>query len=178
MLAIASLFNTKTNQFTQEIWDHLERQCLLSGIKITPIPHFSWHIAMNYAEEAASVLKKFTKKYHPMNVIASGIGIFEGKNPVVYIPILKTIELIHLHTELWDSLAGFSKNININYVPERWVPHLTIAYGDVTAKKIGCVANALVFRDLRMEILVENLSIIYNEDNLVGIKEIFPLNPA
>jgi 2'-5' RNA ligase len=173
MLAITSLFNTGMNQTTHKIWDDLETQCMLSGIKITPIPHFSWHVALNYSEGVASILKRFTKKIDPFVVIASGIGVFEGKNPVIYIQILKTSELIRLHSKLWDDMADVAKSTNINYSPDRWVPHLTIAYGDVTVDKIGCAAKTLVFRDLHMEICVDNLAIIYNEDNQVGIKEKF-----
>jgi 2'-5' RNA ligase len=169
MLAVASLFNSMMNEATRRLWDDLDTRCFLSGIKITPIPHFSWHVAFGYSEGINAFLQEFATRIKPFHVQTSGLGVFGGKTQVIYVPILKSFDLMALHINLYQNLEKFADSSNLNYSPDRWVPHLTIGYGDVTPEKIGCAAKALAFRNMQMEILVDNLSIIYNENNHVGI---------
>ena len=48
MRAIVSLLDKKHYRNLENLWRELEYECGLSGINLTPLPHFTWHLAAEY----------------------------------------------------------------------------------------------------------------------------------
>jgi 2'-5' RNA ligase len=46
------------------------------------------------------------------------------------------------------------------YAPEQWVPHITLAYNDVTTANLDCVMRYLAFQSFNWEIQIDNLILV------------------
>jgi 2'-5' RNA ligase len=166
MKGIASLLDPTATGRVKEVWHELEDRCGLVGIKITPIPHFSWQVTEDYAsEELDLTLSEIARRTCPFLVHTAGLGIFSGEHPIVYIPVIKTRQLIQLHETLWTALAAFAKQPSGYYAPGMWVPHITLAYGDVDKTKLSCALQTLVSQSFDWEIRIENLTVIALHEN-------------
>src|SRR5512146_3100751 len=120
----------------ENIWQELEQHCGLTGVRMTPLPHFSWQIAEEFdLQTVRPVLKDICATVRPFNVMTTGLGIFSGTVPVVYIPVVKNAPLIQLHRDVWEATALLSRGRSLYYSPEMWMPHITLAYGDVDQER-------------------------------------------
>ncbi len=174
MIAIASLLDIHANRHVEEIWDWLEANCGLSEIKLTPLPHFSWQTAESYdLDPLEAALQNLTLQITPFTVRTAGIGIFTGEIPVFYLALVKTAKLLTLHQMIWERISPFSRKLNELYDPEYWIPHISLAYRDITPGKLSCALEGLIYSPLDIEIVVDNLSVIYQVGGLDGVKSRF-----
>jgi 2'-5' RNA ligase len=161
MHALVSLLPAPFNAKVEGIWQELEQELGLAGIKATPFPHFSWQIAEAYERESAGkILEGIAAATRPLTIWTSGLGLFTGTNPVIYVPIVKTVELVRFHAQAWEALAPVCHGRSPHYDPGQWLPHISIAYGDVTGENIGPAMQKLAFRNYDWEMVVDNISLI------------------
>jgi 2'-5' RNA ligase len=169
MHGIISLLSPPAYAQVEAIWQMLEASCGLSGIKITPLAHLSWQIADQYDFELArQTLERVARDAHPFSAVAGGLGIFTGPVPVVYIPVVKDENLLKFHARLWKEMDTLSKGASPYYSPQLWIPHITMAYGDVDAGKLNCAMQKLAFQPLELAIRVDNLALVYQEEGKEG----------
>ena len=177
MLAIASLLDPATDQQTKKLWRFLEDKCGLAGIKTAPYPHFSWLTCddLNW-DPVSKNLGRIAIKVKGFTAITAGLGIFGGPKPILYIPIVKTPELLAIHQNIWGKVRRYLVNPQDYYLPENWMPHITIAYGDLAPANLACAIQDLAFETLSFEIIINNISVIFNTPaDGVGIKASFKL---
>jgi len=176
MYAVASLLNLTADKQTRDLWRLLENSCGLSGISMTPLPHFSWQAAVDYdASSAQAALKELAEKIGPFNTRTAGLGMFTGQAPVLYLTVVKNERLFKIHKMIWDTLEPFSSNISNFYSTELWIPHITIAYKDLNPTNFSCVVKDLLLVPLDVEILIDNVTLLYHIEDEVGIKNQFYL---
>jgi 2'-5' RNA ligase len=171
MQAIATLINPKTNLTTTNLWQVLSRACDLNGIKIPQNPHFSWMVAERFEEEPLKeAFIGFARKTKPFEIHTTGMGIFTGEKPILYLPIVKTEPLLQMHNELWRTLFPMGVNQNTVYHPSQWMPHVTVIGEEVPSPKMTCVLESIISLGLEMTIEVNNLSLIFSNQTEAGIK--------
>jgi 2'-5' RNA ligase len=169
MNGIASLLDAPAYTQVVSIWQELETECELTGIKITPLAHFSWQVAEKFdLDKTAEILERITRKSKPFPASASGLGIFSGQVPVLYIPVVKDENLLRFHANLWEETRSVVKGSNRHYLPQFWIPHITLAYGDVDSIKLNCALRRLAFKPLNLEIQVNNLALVYQDNDEEG----------
>ena len=166
MNGIASLLDQPATKRVEKLWQELESRCGLVGVKVTPFPHFSWQVTEGYdLPRLEATLQKFTRQTQPFTIRTAGLGIFTGKNPIVYVPIVKDGSLMHFHAQLWERTKGIAINPALYYAPDRWVPHITLAYNDVQRDNLNCALQSLVFESFDWEIQIDNLVFVAQTDN-------------
>ncbi|MBT3240297.1 MAG: 2'-5' RNA ligase family protein [Chloroflexi bacterium] len=172
MHGLVSLLDKKYSQEVEDIWDQLEAECGLSGIRVSPYPHFSWQVTEEYnwmgIEEA---MKEIALKIKPFTVQATGIGIFSGENsplPVIYIPVLRTASINSIHQYIWKRTENFIEGANPYYFSHSWMPHISLAYQDVNSKNIICAMKQLAFRNINWTLTIDNISLIKEAEGDVG----------
>jgi 2'-5' RNA ligase len=176
MLAIASLLDPFTDQQTRNLWQLLEEKCGLYEIKTAPFPHFSWFGCEDLQwKPVRHKLNSFCRSQNSFSVKTSGIGLFSGPVPILFVSLVKTFELMDMHRKIWRRLEKDLIGANELYSPEQWVPHITIAHGDVTPSNLCCAVKELAFQPLEFEVRVNNISVIYHNEEGVGIKDRFEL---
>lgn len=177
MHALVSLLPAPFSEQVEALWQELEDNHGLTGIRVTPFPHFSWHIAQDYDFPALEKwLSAIAANIPPFKVRTTGIGLFTGPRPVVYIPLVKDSGLMSLHAMLWEQTFALGTGMSPYYSPEAWIPHISLAYGDVDRSNIAAVLRDLVGRSYAWEMTIDNLALIYEPDGQTGqLKSVFHL---
>jgi 2'-5' RNA ligase len=171
MDGIVSLLDEEHYKWVEEIWAELDREFGLRGIYVTPFPHFTYHVAEHYeVEHIGSVLQRFAAAQAGFTVKTAGLGIFTGPNPVVQIPVVRTPELTGFHQALWREIGDSGLGVYNHYRPEDWVPHITLAYGDVDPVNLPHIIRFLSRRDFYWEIPVHTVSLVYSTGTEYGLR--------
>ncbi|MBT3336427.1 MAG: 2'-5' RNA ligase family protein [Anaerolineae bacterium] len=169
MHGLVSLLDKEHYAHVENIWQMLEDECGLAGIKVTPFPHFSWLIARDFDWKALEeTLKEIAKKTRPFTINTGGIGLFSGPSPVIFIPIIRTKALNKLHQHIWDAIQPLGEDISPYYAPQSWVPHITLAQIDVSKENIACVMERLAFQTFTWEIQVNSIRFIHQTSREAG----------
>jgi 2'-5' RNA ligase len=98
-------------------------------------------------------------KFH---VKTAGLGIFTGTKPVLYIPVVRSPQLTELHREFWPEICKTASGVLSYYAPNMWMPHITIAQGDINHDRLPHVIQLLSERDFAWDITVDNLAVIHD----------------
>ena len=71
---------------------------------------------------------------------------------------------------LWHKTAAFTKEISPFYIPEFWIPHITLINGTNDRNNLLCALNKLLTKNCVWELKVDTLALIGdpNEDGFGG----------
>ncbi|MBN2501457.1 MAG: 2'-5' RNA ligase family protein [Anaerolineales bacterium] len=170
MHGLVSLLDQEHTATVEHLWMELELQCGLTGIKVTPFPHFSWLIAEDFDwDELAEVMAEIAAETKPFTVRTTGLALFTGEQPVVYIPVVCDSGLSALHERIWAQVASVGMEISSLYSPQTWMPHISLAYVDVTRKNIDCVMQYLAFHSYDWQIEINNITVIHEPAGTIGV---------
>jgi 2'-5' RNA ligase len=170
MQGIVSLLDGEARDRIDQLWEELRRDFGVRGIHSKRFPHFSYHVADEYdlaklrpeLEQLAGATRQFLAR-------ASGIGIFTRKEPVIYLPVVRSNELQNIHSGVARLAEPLATGINEYYAPDIWIPHITVAEGDVDILVLPEIVRRLGERNLRWELPVTNLAVIRATENVQEI---------
>ena len=169
MHGLVSLLPAPYYEEVKLIWKELRETYGLRGIEITPFPHFSWQIAENYDfTELGFIMQEVCTRTAPIKVRTSGLGIFTGPKPVIFIPVIKNNSLTKVHKDIWNLALDYSTGLSNLYHPDLWMPHISLAYEDVDPRIVGQITGALADKDLIWEMNIDNLALIYEPTGNIG----------
>jgi 2'-5' RNA ligase len=159
MQAVVSLLDDHFYELTEALWRELETRFGLRGVYATPYPHFSYHVAQNYDPDGIrSAFERLARATPPFQARTAGLGFFTGRSPVLYIPVVRTLALAQFHRALWAELAACAAGSLDYYDSDHWLPHITLASGDLRADALPEVVRLLAGRDFNWTITVNNLA--------------------
>jgi 2'-5' RNA ligase len=166
MLGLVSLLDDAHSIKVRILWDAWER---LFGIRhlleVTPVPHISYFIAPEIdVEKLERQLGKFVMDMKPFKVMATGIGIFTHPRLVLYTPVVRTQTLTEVHSRLMAHFMPAASNPLALYMPDQWMPHITLAYEDVTPELLPEIFNWLHRHPISWEIEIDNVALLGNTD--------------
>ncbi len=169
MHGLVSLLDKRHYALVEELWFELRDECGVQGRYVTPLPHFSWQIAEDYDWAALeSALQEVAAQAQPFTVHTTGLALFTGSKPVVYIPVVRTRQLSEFHEMIWNQLAPICKESSPYYSPPFWMPHISLTYQDVDPEKLRCLMDKLAFRIFNWSIEIDNLTLIYEPEGTIG----------
>ena len=169
MHGLVSLLEEEYYKKVVDIWEKLKESFNLEGILITPFPHFSWQVAEDYVFELLEQkMEEISQTIKPFVLDTAGLGIFTGEKPVIYIAINKNNQLIEIHKKIWDAFNEIASNSLEYYKSENWIPHISIAYEDVSKRNIGDVMRYLTFENFHWKIKIDNLAFIFEPTGEIG----------
>ena len=161
MQGIVSLLDGEARDRIEQLWDELRRDFGVRGIHSKRFPHFSYHVADEYdLTQLRAGLGQLAGATQNFSAQANGIGIFTRKEPVIYLPVVRSHELQRIHADVARLSAPLASGINEYYAAEIWIPHVTIAEDDVDILVLPEIVRRLGERNLRWEIQVTNLAVI------------------
>jgi len=150
----------------EQLWRELKRQFGVGSPRATAVPHFSYHISPEYDLDALrQVLLETAVSTPPFITKTTGIGLFPGKEPVVYLPVARTPELQALHNKLWPRLQSIAQGNapeSNYYAAANWFPHITLGHDDITDDNLGPIVTWLNNQSLAWEIQVTNLTLLHD----------------
>ncbi len=166
MDGIVSLLDQTHDALVREIWAELEREFGLGGQSGIRYPHVSYHVAQRYdATRLEQALPRVLRDVVPFPMRTTGLGIFTGARPVLFVPVVRGPGLTRLHNALWGAATPAAEGLVEVYGPDTWVPHITLAYGDIhngmlTNGMLTDVVGFLHERNFDWEILVDSLFVV------------------
>lgn len=160
-MGVVSFLDSQANAQVEALWAELRREVGIGGIAGAHLPHFSYHGAVSYdATRLETALRSFAAGCAPFSVRASGLGIFTSPAPVLYIPIVRLAELSASHAALWDAITPYATDPSPLYAPDLWMPHITLALGDVDPATLGRAVALLGTRSLDIRWTVDDLALM------------------
>jgi len=170
MYAVASLLDLESDAFTRKMWDWIQTVCGKADITLSPIPHFSWLIGEELdLDQTKSILEILSKETMPFEIGINGIGIFTGQYPVMYLSLMKSKQMAKLHQTIWDQIPILKSGSGEYYHPDKWIPHITLAYHATDQDRLTCAVQGLVFDFREIRISVQQIGVIYQNENDYGI---------
>ena len=176
---VVALLDAETSAKVEAIWQEFQDTFGVHGVSVTPIPHFSFHVAEAYdAEQIVPMMKDLAQNIPPFSVRTAGLGIFTGTLPVLHIAVVRNIWLGKAHREIWNSLTPLATGIQTYYHINHWQPHITIAQGDIPPEKFPDVIRMLQDRDFNWNIEVNKLGFIADTspNKVNALDEVFELS--
>jgi 2'-5' RNA ligase len=117
--------------------------------------------ALSYEETPLrSALKQIAHKHDRFEVETDGICILTGPNPVLYLAVLRSPVLTEIHQHIWQALETVGVGITPIYGPQHWIPHITLAQGDMTHRHLPALMQMLSPRTFSWRIPITNLAVI------------------
>ena len=152
-----------------KIWRKLHEACGLKKIYTIPVPHFTWFASDSLdVSSSALMLSKLTANAKPLSIHTFGLGLFTGEHPVLYLPMVKSEEMLRLHREIWDLAVPYCEGPKHYYSPAFWIPHITLALKDLTRENIACGLNKIAFETIEYYVTIDSLSIAEYVDKSLG----------
>jgi 2'-5' RNA ligase len=174
--AIVNLLNDNLGAQVMRLCNELQQEFRACGIYVTAFPHISYHIAESYdIAHVTSTLADLALEIPPFTIYTTGLGLFTGEDPILYVPIIRSPLLSQIQLMLWERVDPLALQSVPNFHPERWVPHITLAYGDLNETNLPAIMKSLSKRTFNWEIHVDNLALIYKIGEEQGLHSQYPL---
>ncbi|MCB2409073.1 2'-5' RNA ligase family protein [Hymenobacter lucidus] len=175
MLAITTLLTPLYAARINRIIKGLETEFGLDDVQATPDPHITYQLAgVRKLSMLKSVLREVARTTAPFEVHTTGLGVFPGPNPVIYIPVLRTDALNQLHQRVIRATAPLCLRTDKFSGPECWLPHISLALHDTTPELLGPVLQYLNKQTFNLKLTLDNLAILRQEGDLFLCEETFP----
>lgn len=157
MEGILSLLDTSHSQMVEEIWAELEAQFGLRGVQEFPYPHVSFQISEGYSlATIQDRMQDTVSRFKPIQVQTAGLGLFVNPAPVLYIPVVRATALDRIHRLLWKAFPPLNGEGGY-YSPNQWMPHITLAVGDLKKEMLPDVIHLMAGHDFHWKITLDNL---------------------
>lgn len=167
MQGIASLLDHSADALVRDIWKTFEFRFGIQAAQKTFAPHFSWHVAEGYPYmQLKKALTSLAQSLPVITITTAGLGFFTRPEPVLYVPIVVTRQLLVLHEELFNAVESMSESPVPYYRPGKWLPHITLAYSDISIESLSKVVDLIKSVDLEMSIEINNYAIFCPSENL------------
>ena len=174
MYGVVSLLDNKHYQLVKDLWTDLAREFAASGVYVPSYPHISYQVTNRYPVKSLEpVLRRFAASKTSFQVRAAGLGIFTKPRLVLYIPVVRSPELMQFQEALWQEISSTSSGIEDYYHPANWVPHITIGMRDMNKDNLSRIVRFLAERDFSWEMTVDNIMLSYNRIVPLFGKKIF-----
>jgi 2'-5' RNA ligase len=144
-----------------QLWDVLELTCGTRNVRVSPIPHITWLVMESYnPDQLKTSLQEISQQACPISVQTSGLGIFSGESPVLYISVVKNEFLLRLHALIYSASKDALGGVNPFYTPDTWVPHITLVHGDVDPDALSCTVKQLGQESFDWKFALDHLALI------------------
>ncbi|TGE23728.1 2'-5' RNA ligase family protein [Hymenobacter aquaticus] len=174
MLAITTLLTPHYANRINRIIKGLETEFGLDDVQATPDPHITYQLAgVRKLSALKTVLRDIAATTAPFEVHTTGLGVFPGPNPVIYIPVLRTDALNQLHQRIIRATAPLCLRTDKFSGPDCWLPHISLALHDTTPELLGPVLQYLNRQTFNMKLMLDNLAILRQEGDLFLSEELF-----
>jgi hypothetical protein len=157
---VVSLLDDEHNALVEDIWSELEQEFGVNGVRRTPWPHVSYQLGDYDLRALPEILERVAAATPPFGIETMGLGIFTGLEPIVYVPVVRTGELSEWHRLLWTAIGTACRNAADHYWLSEWIPHITLAMGDVDAANLPRIINFLSARNFAWQVDIDNLAFI------------------
>lgn len=161
-LGVASLLDAASDRRVRDLWSELDHDFgVRRAAELVPFPHLTYQVAGDYDfPRLDTALRALAPTLSPVAVRTSGLGVFAGPSPVLYLAVVRTPALEILHRTVWDATSATGTDLSPYYLPsDAWVPHITLAQFDLTPEILSAIVARLAFHPLAWDMTLDSLSV-------------------
>ena len=176
MLAITSLLSPPHVLRINAVIKKLEEKFGIDDVQATLDPHLTYQLAgVRKLSALKDALADVAASTAPFPAFTTGLGVFPGERPVIYIPVLRSDALNALHRRILAATAPLCLRTDKFSGPDCWLPHISLALHDTTADLLGPVLSYLNQETYNLKIIIDNLAILRQEGDLFVKEEVFEM---
>ena len=174
MLALTSLLASPASDHINELIHSLETKFGLMDVQATPEPHLTYQLVEPVdMEELKGSLARVAAETKPFVAHTTGLGMFPGERPVIYIPVLRSDYLNELHHRVLAVAGPLCSRTDKFSAPDLWLPHVSLALHDTTPELLGPVLQFLNNQTFNLELDITNLAILRPEGDMFVREQVF-----
>lgn len=128
---IVSILENKPYKEVKKIWKFIEKEYSSSGVQLFKHPHMTFQGGKT--KNPGQVYKDFkdvVSKIKPFWIEVCGVRHFNKE--AIWLKVEKTKNMIELSELINDFMKEHCRDLFGCYAPEKWIPHITLAMGDLT----------------------------------------------
>jgi 2'-5' RNA ligase len=169
MRGVVSTFDSGSDSKVRTIWTDLNTKFGLATLQEGLVPHLSWHVAEDY--DLVGLMERLTEitvGIPAFEIHTNGLGVFTGKNLVLYLAIVKDTALAELHHKVWKACEPFASGSSPFYTEQSWIPHVTLAADGLEQENVPKVLRSLSGRELKWTMRVGTICVGRHELGQAG----------
>lgn len=160
MPVLATSLDEPAATYVRGLWDRLERQMGLKGVRKVPFPHITWlGCEMLDTPRLIESLGELGLHQAPVAARTVSLGLFLQPLPVIHLAILRSPTVEAMHRQLWNLVEPCAAEMHGLYRSELWVPHVTLAQGDLTAEQVPEAMALLGDIEFPIDLTFKNLTL-------------------
>lgn len=164
MLAITTLLSPPNAARINRIIKGLETEFGLDDVQATADPHITYQLAgVRKLSLLKAVLREVARTTKPFPAFTTGLGVFPGPNPVIYIPVLRSDALNQLHRRIVNATAPLCLRTDKFSGPDCWMPHISLALHDTSPDLLGPVLRYLNEETFNLRLNINNIAILQQD---------------
>ncbi len=170
MEAIVSLVSINKTVIHLEALNLINRPPYHQETNVIPTFHLSWQVAEVFdLPKIKQELAYISSEWDGFTIRTTGLGLFTGEKPVLYLPVMKNRGLLEKHEQIWAACNPYSSQHHALYSPESWQPHITILYENTSMDQLLSLIHKLLPMDLNLEFQILSLAVLYNTQQKQGM---------
>lgn len=160
MKALVTLLPEPYYKNILSLWKEMEERFGFTSVFDTPQPHITWQYGDDYKDGYLKILEDISLCNWLIEVQTDIVTWFAAEQPIIYLRVVKTPEIVDLHRVLWERLFPLCVNPAMLYAPGSWQPHVTLAMEERSWLKLPEVYRFLKTKDLRWSFRLDNLTVL------------------
>jgi 2'-5' RNA ligase len=159
--AIVTALDEPWRERVEEIWGELRAVFRLQSVAATTEPHFTYHVAERYERYAVDeAISRLAASMLAFDVETHGLGVFRGEETVLFLHVTPSPALRAMHTAVWAAVDAIASDTRPIYAAHTWIPHVTLAIGDLREEQLPEIMALLGRRDYRWRMRATNVCFV------------------
>lgn len=178
-VGLMTLMNGEIREEVLDLWNYFEQMYESKLAKAFYHPNISYQGGI--CENLDTLITRLNEFEYPekFEVEIDGFEKFTKPQNVIYMKIIKNSKLSEFHDELSRILIDTCIKTFDLYIPERWVPHITIVMNDISEVNFHKSFEELCDKQSnRRRVLIENLALVIMDSSTreLAIAKVWDLN--
>lgn len=126
-IGILSILEEKVLDEVLRLWKLFETKYGSMGVRSFAYPNLSFQGGRCHdVAPIEDALSSLSRHLRPFELIIDGFGSSETHSKVIFLKVKLTEDLRHINQVVNRMLQRHCEEVFDNYLPERWVPHVTV----------------------------------------------------
>ena len=143
---IELLFDLKAEIAIRDLWQRIAEAGYPSPLDADGYrPHLTLAVSDAPAfdvDECRAHLADFARSWRPFPIQLNHLGLFQTIENVVFLGVIPSRELLALHRTTFDLCQHLERGWRKYYAPDRWTPHVTLAFDLTPQQALGILSLA------------------------------------